>query len=193
MSDQAAITTWNIDEITCSQWKVPGDAAQVRIGNFALDTIEFEVIRTPDGDIDPMNSRSDFRSEDWYYFTSEKSAIDSILKDVLVNLERFQSSLETAQEWVQISKWTVPRGHSIDQSVWAGLAYLFQLRASMNEPRIIELLAQDMKVDPALAKERVRKLRDKGFLDIVGKGNFAEGRMTDEAKKILIEKGMLNA
>ena len=63
----------------------------------------------------------------------------------------------------------------------------------MMEPKIIEMLGKDMKVDSILAKERVRKLRDKGFLEVVGRGNFAEGRMTDEAKKILIERGMMNA
>ncbi len=193
MRDQAAIDSWSIDELRCSRWKIESDTADVRISNYAFDTIEFEVIRTPDGDIVPLNSSSDFRSENWYYFTSESGAIESNLDEVLARLERFQSNLDVAQEWVQPSEWFVRRGQSIDPSVWAGLAYLFELRASMLEPRIIEMLAQDMKVDSVLAKERVRKLRDKGFLEVVGKGNFAEGRMTIDSKKILIEKGMLNA
>jgi hypothetical protein len=193
LSDQSEIVSWSIESITCSRWKFEGDMAEIQIGNFALDTINFEVIRTPDGDILPMNSTSDFRSENWYYFTSEKNAIDMVLMDVLARLESFQSSLDVAQEWVHPSKWFVARGHSLDPSVWAALAYLFELRASMKEQRIIELLSQDMEVEPALAKERVRKLRDKCFLEMVGKGNFAEGRMTDQAKKILIEKGMMNA
>ena len=193
MSNQAAIDSWSINEVACSKWNTEGDFAKVRISNHAFDTIDFEVVRTPDGNIVPMNSSSDFRSEDWYVFTSERSAIDSNLMEVLAILERFQTNLSLAQEWVQPSKWFVRRGQSLDPSVWAGLAFLFQTRASMMEPKIIEMLGKDMKVDSILAKERVRKLRDKGFLEVVGRGNFAEGRMTDEAKKILIERGMMNA
>lgn len=193
MSDQAAIDSWSIDEISCSRWKIQGDTAEVRISNFAFDTIDFEVIRTPDGNIVPMNSSSNFYSENWYFFTTESGAIDSNLMGVLSALESFQSKVDVAQEWVQPSKWFLRRGQSLDPGVWAGLAYLFELRASMKEHRIIEMLAKDMKVDPVLAKERVRKLRDKGFLEVVGKGNFAEGRMTIEARKILIEKGMIDA
>ena len=193
MNDQALIVSWRIEKIVCSRWKETNDGAQIRISNFAFDTIDFEVIRTPDGNIVPMNSSSDFRSENWYYFTSESRAIESNLEDVLIALELFQKNLDVAQEWVQPSKWFVRRGYSLEPSIWASLAYLFELRASMNEPRIVEMLASDMKVDTASAKERIRKLRDKGFLELVGRGNFAEGRMTKEARQILIEKGMINA
>ena len=48
-------------------------------------------------------------------------------------------------------------------------------------------------LDVLLAKERIRKLRDKGFLGTAGKGNAAEGRMTKSAMEVLIEKGMMNA
>ena len=77
MSNQAAIDSWSINEVACSKWNTEGDFAKVRISNHAFDTIDFEVVRTPDGNIVPMNSSSDFRSEDWYVFTSERSSIYS--------------------------------------------------------------------------------------------------------------------
>ena len=61
----------------------------------------------------------------------------------------------------------------------------------MFETKIIEALALDMKVDVALAKERIRKLRDKGFLSVAGRGNAGEGEITKTALKILIEKGLI--
>jgi hypothetical protein len=63
----------------------------------------------------------------------------------------------------------------------------------MFESKIIEALAIDMKVDVALAKERIRKLRDKGFLSLAGIGNATEGRMTESAMQVLIERGLMNA
>ena len=59
------------------------------------------------------------------------------------------------------------------------------------ETKIVEALAKDMKVEALLAKERIRKLRDKGFLGIAGKGNVAEGRITKNAIEVLIEKGLM--
>jgi hypothetical protein len=63
----------------------------------------------------------------------------------------------------------------------------------MFETKIVEALAKDMRVEPLLAKERIRKLRDKGFLGTAGKGNAAEGRITKSAMEVLIEKGLMNA
>jgi hypothetical protein len=46
-------------------------------------------------------------------------------------------------------------------------------------------------VEPVLAKERIRKLRDKGFLSVAGRGNAGEGEITKRAIEILIEKGLI--
>jgi Mn-dependent DtxR family transcriptional regulator len=61
----------------------------------------------------------------------------------------------------------------------------------MYETKIVEALAKDMKVEPVLAKERIRKLRDKGFLSVAGRGNAGEGEITKRAIEILIEKGLI--
>lgn len=189
----AEVTSWTIDSIQCSSWKSTNDLANVEISNFAMDSISFQVVRTPDGDIVPFNSSSDFRSPDWYLWTSESTAIDSVIGEVYTELLEWQNNIDVASQWVQPAAWIVRRGQAVDEGVWAGLAFLFELRASMFETKIIERLALDMKVEPLLAKERVRKLRDKGFLGIAGKGNFAEGEITKSAIEILIEKGMINA
>ena len=189
----AEVTSWTIDSIQCSSWKSTNDLANVEISNFAMDSISFQVVRTPDGDIVPFNSSSDFRSPDWYLWTSESTAIDSVIGEVYTELLEWQNNIDVATQWVQPAAWIVRRGQAVDEGVWAGLAFLFELRASMFETKIIERLALDMKVEPLLAKERVRKLRDKGFLGIAGKGNFAEGEITKSAIEILIEKGMINA
>jgi|LauGreDrversion4_2_1035121.scaffolds.fasta_scaffold148190_1 hypothetical protein len=187
----AEAAMWSIDSIQCSSWKKTNDVANVEISNFAMDSVSFQVVRTPDGDIVPFNSSSDFRSEDWYFWTSEADAIDSQILKVDEELNQWQSNIDIATQWVEPSNWLVRRGQAVDESVWAGLAYLFNLRASMFEAKIIEALAEDMKVDSSLAKERVRKLRDKGFLSVAGRGNAGEGEITKSAIEILIEKGLI--
>ena len=187
----AEAAMWSIDSIQCSSWKKTNDVANVEISNFAMDSISFQVVRTPDGDIVPFNSSSDFCSEDWYFWTSEADAIDSQILKVDEELNQWQSNIDIATHWVEPSNWLVRRGQAVEESVWAGLAYLFNLRASMFEAKIIEALAEDMKVDTSLAKERVRKLRDKGFLSVAGRGNAGEGEITKSAIEILIEKGLI--
>lgn len=189
----AEVSMWSIDYIQCSRWKQKNDVANVKISNFVGDSIVFQVVRTPDGDIVYLTSTSDFRSNEWYLHTSESDAIKSQLDEIQAELTEWQANVDIAQGWLVPEKWLVNRGQAINEAVWAGLAYLFELRASMFETKIIETLATDMKVDIPLAKERIRKIRDKGFLGIAGKGNFAEGRMTKSAMEILIEKGMMNA
>jgi hypothetical protein len=184
-------SSWFIDSIQCSSWKKTNDVANIEISNFAMDSVSFQVVRTPDGDIVPFNSSSDFRSEDWYFWTSEADAIDSQILKVDEELNQWQSNIDIATQWVEPRNWLVRRGQAVEESVWAGLAYLFNLRASMFEAKIIEALAEDMKVDTSLAKERVRKLRDKGFLSVAGRGNAGEGEITKSAIEILIEKGLI--
>jgi len=187
----AEAAMWSIDSIQCSSWKKTNDVANVEISNFAMDSISFQVVRTPDGDIVPFNSSSDFRSEDWYFWTSEADAIDSQLLKVEEELNQWQANIDIAIQWVQPKNWLVRRGQSVDEAIWAGLAYLFHLRASMFEPKIVEALAWDMKVEPLLAKERIRKLRDKGFLSVAGRGNAGEGSITKTAMDVLIERGLM--
>jgi hypothetical protein len=189
----AEVTSWHIDSIQCSSWKETNDVASVEISNFAMDSVAFQVVRTPDGNIVPINTSSDFRSDDWYFWTTESDAIDSVILAVDKELNEWQANLDIATQWVQSDAWFVRRGQAVDDSIWAGLAYLFELRASMFETKIVEALAKDMKVETLLAKERIRKLRDKGFLGVAGKGNPAEGKITKTAMAILIERGMMNA
>ena len=187
----AEISSWSIDSIQCSSWKNTNDLASIEISNFAMDSISFQVVRTPDGDIVPFNITSDFRSEEWYFWTSESDAIDSQILKVDEELNQWQSNLDIASQWVTPDNWLIRRGQAVDEVVWAGLAYLFNLRASMFEFKIVEALARDMNVDNSLAKERIRKLRDKGFLSVAGKGNAGEGEITKKAIEILIEKGLI--
>ena len=187
----AEVTSWSIDSLQCSSWKNTNDVANVEISNVAMDSISFQVVRTPDGDIVPFNTSSDFRSDDWYIWTTESGAIDSVILEIDKELNEWQANIDIATQWVQPVDWLVKRGQAVDDAIWAGLAYLFELRASMFETKIVEALAEDMKVEPLLAKERIRKLRDKGFLGVAGKGNFAEGRITKNAIEILIEKGLI--
>lgn len=187
----AEASSWSIDSIQSSSWKNTNDLADVEISNFSMDTVFFQVARTPDGDAVPITSSSNFISEDWTLWTSESDAIDSVILEVDKELNDWQANIDIAIQWVQPRNWLVKRGQAVDETIWAGLAYLFHLRASMFEPKIVEALAWDMKVEPLLAKERIRKLRDKGFLSIAGRGNAGEGEITKSATDILIEKGLI--
>jgi hypothetical protein len=185
------VSSWTIDSIQSSRWKNTNDLANIEISNFSMDSVSFQVVRTPDGDIVPITSSSNFMSKDWTLWTSEADAIDSVILEVDKELNDWQSNLDIAIQWVQPVNWLVKRGQAVDEVIWAGLAYLFDLRASMLEPKIVEALAWDMKVEPLLAKERIRKLRDKGFLSVAGRGNAGEGSITKSAMDVLIEKGLM--
>lgn len=187
----AEASSWNIDSIQSSSWKKTNDLANVEISNFSMDTVFFQVVRTPDGDIVPMTSSSNFMSKDWTLWTSESDAIDSVILKVDKELNDWQTNIDIATEWVQPNNWLVRRGQAVDEAIWAGLAYLYHLRASMYEPKIVEALAWDMKVEPLRAKERLRKLRDKGFLSVAGRGNAGEGSITKSAMEVLIERGLM--
>jgi hypothetical protein len=187
----AEASSWSIDSIQSSSWKNTNDLANVDISNFSMDTVSFQVVRTPDGDIVPITSSSNFMSKDWTLWTSESDAIDSVILEVDKELNDWQANVDIATQWVQPRNWLVRRGQAVDETIWAGLAYLFHLRASMFEPKIVETLAWDMKVEPLLAKERLRKLRDKGFLSVAGRGNAGEGSITKSAMEILIERGLM--
>jgi hypothetical protein len=187
----AEASSWSIDGIQSSSWKNTNDLANVDISNFSMDTVSFQVARTPDGDIVPISSSSSFMSKDWTLWTSESDAIESVILEVDKELNDWQANVDIATQWVQPRNWLVRRGQAVDETIWAGLAYLFHLRASMFEPKIVEALAWDMKVEPLLAKERLRKLRDKGFLSVAGRGNAGEGSITISAMEILIERGLM--
>ena len=187
----AEASSWSIDSIQSSSWKNTNDLANVDISNFSMDTVSFQVVRTPDGDIVPISSSSNFMSKDWTLWTSESDAIESVILEVDKELNDWQANVDIAAQWVQPRNWLVRRGQAVDETIWAGLAYLFHLRASMFEPKIVEALAWDMKVEPLLAKERLRKLRDKGFLSVAGRGNAREGSITKSAMEILIERGLM--
>jgi hypothetical protein len=189
----AEASNWFIDSIQCSSWKNTNDVANIEVRNFAHDSVSFQVIRTPDGDIVPITYSSNFVSEDWTFWTSETDAIDSVIVEVDKELNEWQANVDEGIRWVQRDQWFAKRGQAVKDEVWAGLAYLFEMRASMYETKIVEALAKDMKVEPALAKERIRKLRDKGFLSVAGRGNAGEGEITKSAIEILIEKGLMNA
>jgi hypothetical protein len=189
----AEISTWSIDHIQCSRWKESNDTANIQISNYAGDSISFQAVRHPDGFLIAFDASPDFRSEDWYLYTSEADAIESQCIQIELELNQWQANIDIAKEWVVPDNWFVRKGQKVNDEIWAGLAYLFELRASMFEAKIIEALALDMKVDVALAKERIRKLRDKGFLSLAGKGNSTEGRITKSAMQVLIERGLMNA
>ena len=184
-------SSWFIDSIQSSSWKNTNDLANIEIRNFSMDSVSFQVVRTPDGDVVPITSSSNFMSKDWTLWTSESDAIDSVILEVDRELNEWQANVDIAIQWVQPRNWLVRRGQSVDEAIWAGLAYLFHLRASMYEPKIVEALAWDMKVEPLLAKERIRKLRDKGFLSVAGRGNAGEGSITKTAMDALIERGLM--
>ena len=184
-------SSWFIDSIQSSSWKNTNDLANIEIRNFSMDSVSFQVVRTPDGDIVPIASSSNFMSKDWTLWTSETDAIDSVILEVDKELNDWQANIDIAIQWVQPKNWLVRRGQSVDEAIWAGLAYLFHLRASMFEPKIVEALAWDMKVEPLLAKERFRKLRDIGFLSVAGRGNAGEGSITKTAMDVLIERGLM--
>ena len=187
----AEISSWSIDSIQCSRWKNANDVANIEISNFAMDSVSFQVVRTPDGDIVPISSTSNFMSKDWTLWTSESDAIDSVILEVDKELNEWQANVDKTIRLIQPGNWLVRRGQAVDDTIWASLAYLFELRASMFESKIVEALASDMKVEPLLAKERLRKLRDKGFLSVAGRGNAGEGSITKSAIEVLIERGLM--
>lgn len=190
---QAEASFWSVDRIICRAWHEQNHTADIYISNYQGDSIDFQVVRTPDGDIVPFNISGDFRSSDWYEYTSEQDAVDSVILEVNKELNSWAANVQRIREVIKPSAWRVGRGRAVDESIWASLAYLYDLRASMYEQRIIEELAVDMKCEVATAKERVKNLRKIGFLSAPGQGSRGEGKATQKAIKVLKKEGILDA
>jgi len=190
---QAKATFWSIDRIVCSAWNEQNHSAEIYISNYQGDSIVFQAVRTSDGDIVPFNIASDFRSSDWYEYTTEHDAVNSVIAEAYKDLNAWASEVKRVQEIVKPSSWRVGRGKSIDDSIWASLAYLYGLRSSMYEQRIIEELALDMKCEVVTAKERVKHLRNIDFLSAPGQGARGGGNATQKAIKVLKREGILDA
>ena len=109
----AEVTSWSIDSIQCSSWKNTNDVANIEISNFAMDSISFQVVRTPDGDIVPITSSSNFMSEDWILWTSESDAIYSVILEVDKELNDWQANVDIAVQWVQPGNWLEYRQYSM--------------------------------------------------------------------------------
>ena len=190
---QAEASFWSIDRIVCSAWHEQSHTADIYISNYQGDSIDFQAVRTPDGDVVPFNITSDFRSSDWYEYTSEQDAVNSVINEVDKELNTWATEVQRVREMIKPISWRVGRGKSVDDSIWACLAYLYDLRSSMYEQRIIEVLAIDMKCEVGTAKERVKNLRKIDFLSAPGQGARGEGNATPKAIKVLKKKGILNA
>ena len=186
-------SVWSIDKIICGGWSKQNDTADIYISNYEGDSIEFQVVRTPDGDPMPFNVVSDFRSPDWYLHTSETDAVESVLLEIDKLLNHWGNEISRTIPFVKPSEWKVKRGLPVKDTTWASLAYLYELRASMYERKIIEALARELNCDVATMKERIKNLRRIGFLTAPGQGARGEGKATIKAKKILEREGILNA
>jgi hypothetical protein len=89
-----------------------------------------------------------------------------------------------------LSKWQKGSGASND-SLYAGLAYLYAQRAEMFSLNVAKLLSEDMSVPLSTTKERIRKAREKGFLSKPGKGLNGQGKVTDKAIQLLEKEGII--
>lgn len=188
---RAETSVWTIDKIVCLGWNVQNDTADVYISNYSGDSIDFQVVRTPDGDIVPYNVTSDFRSIDWYLYTSESDAVDSIILEVDRRLNEWSSEIKRIIPMLSPVKWRVGRGSAVPENIWCLLAYLYELRASMNDYKIIETLADDLKCEVSTMKERVKNLRRIDFLTAPGQGARGEGKATKKAIKLLEKEGLI--
>ena len=172
---QAEISSWSIDRLICSDWKAQNDIASVYISNFAGDSVDFQVVRTPDGDIVSFNTTSGFISNNWYLYTSESDAVDSVILEVDKRLNDWAAEIARITPMLAPIKWRVGRGSAVPETIWALLAYLYELRASMNDYKIIETLSNDLRCEVFTMKERVKNLRRIGFLTAPGQGARVSG------------------
>ena len=176
--------TWTIDQLTCSRWVHPGDKALVIASNFAGDSLDFEVAKHPEGFTVAYSIEADFISEDIYEFESEKIINENLIDAIDERLEEWQkqvSALSKKVYGVDMSG----LGIAIDDSFYATLAKLYEVRAEMRERAITERLASDMGVSISTAKERLRRARSLGFLTSPGKGGAGQGEATKKATKTM--------
>ena len=178
--------TWSIDQITCSRWMHPGDRALVIASNYAGDSLDFEVARHPDGYTIAYSIDADFKSEDIFEFESEKIINENLIDAIDERLEDWQkqvSDLSKKLYGVDMAG----LGIAIDDSFYATLAKLYEVRAEMREKAITERLASDMGVSISTAKERLRRARSLGFLTSPGKGGAGQGEATKKANNHIIK------
>lgn len=178
------VDTWTVDRIICTSWDNSGGNAQVVASNYAGDALDFEVAKHPDGyavaySIDPF-----FQSPELSVFDCEKIINENLIDDVYERLEIWNTSVsEICNAFKKVG---IPNpGLPIDDSYYARLAKLYQLRTEMGERAITERLATDMGVPVSTAKERIRRARSLGFLTAPGKGGAGQGRVTKKSERIM--------
>lgn len=104
-------------------------------------------------------------------------------------LNRWWPEVIKARKFMGHKNWQVPRGYAVDDLQYARLAQLYALRARYAPLNVTQLLSEDMSVPVTTTKERIRKVREKGFLTSPGKGLNGQGEITKQAIQLLKKEG----
>ena len=184
---------WSITKIQCSEWLQGGDIAFVWASNWADDSISFEISWHPDGYCVYYNIELDFLSDDVFPYQGDEIVKNYILDKADEALAKWWGSVTKMRTLLATDKWQLRRGLPSDDYLYAGLAYLYELRAKMSPLSVTKLLSEDMSVPLSTTKERIRKAREKEFLSKPGKGLNGQGEVTKKAIKLLEKEGVLDA
>jgi hypothetical protein len=187
------IEYFSITEIFCKEWRFGSGMADVWASNYVGDNLAFSVAWHPDDFLVEYNVEVNFYSPELMPYEADDIIANQLIGGVENTLGNWWKEVSKLRKQITSPKWNLLPGFTVNESYYALLAYLYEVRKPYSSRHITECLASDMSCSLGAAKERIRKVRDKGFLTSPGKGLVGQGEITTKAIKVLRKEGLINA
>ena len=185
-----AATSWSFTVQRCQSWERAGDTARVSASNYVGDSLDFMVALHPDGYAAFFDVDSYLYSAHYLPFEGDNVIRENLIDDIEDFLGNWQKRINLLRTKLSPKNWPKTKGIAADDQLYALVALLYEERAQVGETAITEALAGDMDVSLSTCKERIRKTREKGFLSMPGKGAGGQAEITNNARKLLKERGV---
>lgn len=191
MSKSPEIELFTISEIFCKEWEIGSGTADVWAANYVGDDLAFSVSWHPNDYLVAYNFEVNFYSPELMPYEADDIISNQLLDEAEKTLGDWWKEVSKLRKQIISPKWHILAGFKVDDSYYALLAYLYEIRKPYSSRHITECLATDMSCSLGAAKERIRKARDKGFLTSPGKGLVGQGAVTTKAIKLLEKEGLI--
>jgi len=191
MYNNPEVEIFSISEIFCKEWEIGSGMADVWASNYVGDDLAFSVSWHPDDFLVYYNLEVNFYLPELTPYEADDIIANQLLGEAEKTLGEWWKEITKIRKQITSPKWHLLAGFTVDESYYALLAFLYEVRKPYSSKHITECLATDMRCSLGAAKERIRKARDKGFLTSPGKGLVGQGAVTTKAIKLLEKEGLI--
>jgi hypothetical protein len=183
---------WKVIGISCSSWGLPEDEAQLTFSNERNELFEFTLYKTENRELELKNLHLMFdlnRVADYQKFMS---TLPDFKKKAAMELKKWNMQLFEICELMPEGKWVKNSNTFLDLN-FALTAYFVELLGKHGGLQSVRKMSEWLGIDEATAKERIRIVRERGFLSSPGKGVRGASQITAKARKLLEKEGVIDA